>query len=105
MSQLDDAEAPRSGSQNIFSGKTGVSIALVVVIITGIASNLQMMNALDNRQTRYEENLKAQGGDLAEIKEALTLLTSSTQAELRELRKENSNLRERLSRVEVEIGK
>ena len=94
------AQAPR---RKVISGEWGISITLVLIIIGGIASNLLMYSNLSERQVRHDVHLEAAVRDIAEIKTDVKGFTSTTAAELVALRRDNSEIRERLTRVESEL--
>ena len=103
---LHMATAKQAADQpQIIGRNTGVSIALVIVIITGIVANLGMMFSLSESVSGFGITLEHQSGDVKAIKVSVDELTKSTRTELNELRKENMLLRERVTKLEAAINK
>ena len=81
----------------VLSTRWGVSIPIVVLIMTVVVSNLTMFFNMQSRTSVLGEQFKAVADDVTEIKGVLTKFTSGTSAELRALRKENADIREHFS--------
>ena len=100
--------APAQSAQEIprIIGKSsGVSIALVVVIIGVVIADLNMMSTLNERVSGFGINLTNQGDDLVEIKNSVRELATSTRSELTTIRNENMSLRERVTKLEALMDK
>ena len=84
----------------IVSTRWGLSIPIVVLIVTVVVSNLTMFFDMQSKTTVLGEQFRAVAEDVTEIKGVLTEFTAATSAELRSLRQENVAIRERFN-VEV----
>jgi len=89
--------APTTEPMSVISTRWGVSIPIVVLIVTVVVSNLTMFFNMQSRTSVLGEQFKAVANDVTEIKGVLTKFTGETSAELRALRSENVNIRERFT--------
>ncbi len=83
-----------SRSMPVLSTRWGVSIPIVVLIVTVVVSNLTMFFNMQSRTSVLGEQFKAVAEDVTEIKGVLTKFTGETSAELRQLRAENVAIRQ-----------
>ncbi len=87
----------------ILSSTTGLSLTLVIAIIGGIVANLKMISDMGERYARVDATLSSVTGDIGEIKVAINSLNSTIRKDIKDLRKENNDIRERLSRLEAQL--
>lgn len=98
------APQTQAAAENRVIGRSwGISITLVVTIITGIVANLSMMASLNERVSGFDIQLRNQGDSLRDIRSAVTELSASTRTEVRDLRNQNMDLRERLTKLEARL--
>lgn len=90
---LNDAET----AMPVLSTRWGVSIPIVVLIVTVVVSNLTMFFNMQSRTSVLGEQFKAVAADVTEIKGVLTKFTGEASAEMRALRLENVKDRERFT--------
>lgn len=96
---MPEAKPETTAEYSAVIGKaTGVSLALVVVIIGGITANLSMMWALRESVSVFGNNLKNTSDDVGDIKNSVKELTQSTRSEL-------SMLRDRVTKIETVLEK
>lgn len=97
--------APNTSSHqaNIISPKWGMSLALVMTLVGAAVANLGMFASLRERVTMVEAKLDGTGKSLVEIKSWLEQLGRNTQSEIRDLHRQHSNLRERMTRIEAAL--
>lgn len=87
---------------------TKVSIALVVILVTGVVSQIAMMNSTDARAGRIEGQaqvmakvLESTQDDVGEIKVLLQRMSDGMQKEITDLRATQMTLRERITKLEA----
>ena len=95
MTSSKDDEAP--ATRKALSLNTGVSVALMIALVAGIAAQLSASAALSERTAVLETQGLANSASANRIETALQMVAG----ELRDLRIENSQMRERLSKVEA----
>lgn len=91
------------GNGSTITQRTGVSIALVVLIVGGIVSNVAMMFSLRSDvavQGRDVQHLVKQSDAIAG---ALTKLTDESRSEIRDLRSEAQERRNEIERELIEV--
>lgn len=91
----------RSERNRILGTSTGLSVAVVVILLGSVASNLLMFSEANQRTTKLETKIDGTNEVVREIRTAVTALASSTQSDVRDLQRENADARERFAR---EIG-
>ena len=89
-----------SNPPKILGSNWGISIALVISLMTAVLLNVGMIYSISERCIRVESTVDGYGDDLTEIKAVLRTLSSSMNSEFRDLREKNAVLRERVSRLE-----
>lgn len=77
--------------------KTSVSVALVIVIITGIIANVGMMYSLRETVTLVQHDVTYTNKSLSELKTSLSRLTDDTRSDIREVRETMVSLSDRLN--------
>lgn len=87
----------------VLSTRWGVSIPIVVLIVTVVVSNLTMFFNMQSRTSILGEQFKAVAQDVTEIKTSLGKFTADASAELRALRLENVKDRERFTAELTEL--
>lgn len=87
----------------ILSTRWGVSIPIVVLIVTVVVSNLTMFFNMQSRTSVLGEQFKAVATDVTEIKGSLAKFTGEASAELRALRVENVQIREKFTAELTEL--
>lgn len=76
-------------------------MVLVIAIVGAAVSNLGMFASLRERVSTLEAKLDISGKSLIEIKSWLEQMNKNTQAEIRDLYKHNSDIRDRVTRLET----
>lgn len=101
----DSPEAPAA----VLSTRSAMTIPVVVIVVGLFVSNLTMFFDMKSKTSVLGEKLTAVATDVTEMKGVLTKFTASTSAELRALRKENTDLREKfnaeLTNLKVQLAK
>jgi len=92
----------------VLSTRWGVSIPIVVLIVTVVVSNLTMFFNMQSRTSVLGEQFKAVAADVTEIKTSLGKFTAEAAAELRQLRQENVAIRQtfnaQLTELKVQLA-
>tara|TARA_R110002167_G_scaffold79897_11_gene220002 strand:+ start:376 stop:654 length:279 start_codon:yes stop_codon:yes gene_type:complete len=86
--------------QPMITQKSGISIALVIVIIGGIVANVSMMFTLRGDIALVSKDVENVSEDTGEIRAAVEKLTDETRLELSSLRGEVVELRGRVRELE-----
>lgn len=96
------------GRSRIVGGSWGISIVVVIAMIGAAVANVQMMASANTRAATLETKLDgttkaidATNETLKEIRTVVTQLASTTAKDVAALQRENSDLRERVTR---EVG-
>jgi len=89
-----------TATRSLITQKSGISIALVCIIVAGIASNVSMMFALRGDIALVQKDVGHVGDDVLENQHALSKLTDETRIDLRSLREEVTGLRLRVNELE-----
>jgi TolA-binding protein len=90
-----------SEAAKIIGPKWGVSLVVVIAMLTAAVANVRMMSSTAERTASLEGKIEGTVKTLDEIKKAVTELTGSMQREISILQRENADIRERLAR---EVG-
>ena len=85
-------------NQQIIGKNTGVSIAFVIVLISGVVANLMMFSSLKREVSVFGTHLENQTDDVREIKTSVKDLAHSTRSEI-------ASLRERVTKIEAVLEK
>lgn len=84
--------------------KTGVSIAVVVIIISGIAANWTMYSNVAEREARIEEQVTYIREDIRDLKAAVQGTRDGYQSELLKMHKEFAALQVRIAKLEARLN-
>lgn len=81
-----------------------VQVAVLIPMLGALAANIWMVAEINQRGAVLERSMGHAVGDIAEIKQSLGKLSDGMAEEIRRLRGETVDLRERLSRLEAQIA-
>jgi len=86
-----------SSDQRVISAKWAVSVPLMVIVVSIVATNLGMYYGMDGKTAVLDTKVEQIQGSVQKIEDAVGKLATTTSAELRSLRAQQTVIREKLA--------
>lgn len=88
----------------VITPKTGVSVALVVVMLSGMTANLGMFFSLRSSVALGRSDTAHLISEVRDVKESVKLLGSQTSAEVSSVRSELATLRDHVTELRIHLA-
>ena len=105
MSENENNNNNNHEPPQVVSPKWGISIGLVVLLVGGAIGCIGFAYDLGQKYARLDSHVADLTTNVRDIKDLLSEALTGIRAEISELRRDNANLRERVSRLEAKSPK